>query len=143
MSLYEKGNSTTLVEVHTRTRKILHSVYPDLLSLHKLNMAKETSLGKTRLHKPNPSLFQDPLEKELYKILHEIKSEVKIGADIKNILAEKQQKLLALGFEKIDYLEIRDEENLQLIHNVNSTKNLRIFIAVYLQNVRLIDNMPL
>lgn len=79
----------------------------------------------------------------IFRILSEIKSAVKNGEDIKNILQKKSAELLALGFEKIDYLEIRDEENLQLFYNENSAKNLRIFIAVYLGGVRLIDNLKI
>jgi len=84
----------------------------------------------------------------IFRILSEIKSEVKNSDNqgqekIKNILQKKSAELLALGFEKIDYLEIRDEENLQLLCNENSTKNLRIFIAVYLGGVRLIDNLKI
>ncbi len=80
---------------------------------------------------------------QIYKILQEIKSEVKNGENFAQILQNKSQKLLQNGFEKIDYLEIRDEKNLELLHNFDATKNLRIFIAIYLNQVRLIDNLKL
>ena len=72
----------------------------------------------------------------LYKILNEIKINPQI-------IEEKKQELLASGFEKIDYLEIRNEDNLKLNMNLFSTQKRRIFIAVYLEGVRLIDNLSL
>jgi pantoate--beta-alanine ligase len=80
----------------------------------------------------------------IYKILLEIKNEVpKNPAAIAEILAKKKEELLENGFEKIDYLEIRDEENLKLITNYEKSQSARIFIATYLAGVRLIDNLPL
>ena len=79
----------------------------------------------------------------IYRILLEIKSAVKNVVDVNDLLQKKSIELLELGFSEIDYLEIRDEENLQLIEDVNSAKNLRIFIAVYLGGVRLIDNLKI
>ena len=69
-----------------------------------------------------------------------ILSEIKCDRDPK-ILSQKQRELLEIGFEKIDYLEIRDEENLNLITDYNCQIPARIFIAVYLGGVRLIDNL--
>ena len=39
---------------------------------------------------------------------------------------------------KIDYLELRDAKNLKL---TNKIKNAKIFIAYYINKVRLIDNL--
>lgn len=72
----------------------------------------------------------------IFRILTEIKK------DPSN-LAKKRKELLEKGFKKIDYLEIRDEKNLDLVTNFNPKIPSRIFIAVYLSGVRLIDNMPL
>ncbi len=58
-------------------------------------------------------------------------------------LSFQAEKLLKSGFEKIDYLEIRDEKNLNLISNFSCENPTRIFIAVYLDGLRLIDNIPL
>lgn len=73
---------------------------------------------------------------EIYQTLLSIKKDPKI-------LPQKAEELLQNGFEKIDYLEIRDEENLELITDFSQKKPARIFIAVYLDGVRLIDNMAL
>jgi pantothenate synthetase len=72
----------------------------------------------------------------IYKVLNEIKINPKI-------IEEKKRELLENGFEKIDYLEIRNEDNLKLNMDLISTKKRRIFIAVYLEGVRLIDNISL
>jgi pantoate--beta-alanine ligase len=72
----------------------------------------------------------------LYKILNEIKNNPQI-------IDVKKQELLENGFEKIDYLEIRNEDNLKLNMNLFSSQKRRIFIAVYLEGVRLIDNLSL
>jgi pantoate--beta-alanine ligase len=81
---------------------------------------------------------------EIFKILSEIKLEVKnFPQKVTEILTKSREKLLQNGFEKIDYFEIRQEKDLKLITNFNFTQPSRIFIAVYLDQVRLIDNMSL
>lgn len=81
---------------------------------------------------------------QIFKILSEIKNEVrKTPKNIDKILSEKSQELLKNSFEKIDYLEIREENNLKLINEFNDENPARIFIAVYLSGIRLIDNLPL
>jgi pantoate--beta-alanine ligase len=79
---------------------------------------------------------------EIFKTLSEIKAEVKNSPDqCEAILQKHREKLLQSGFEKIDYLEIREEKNLELVTDFKTV--VRIFIAVYLDGVRLIDNMQL
>ena len=81
---------------------------------------------------------------EIFLTLNEIKNEVKKSPNqIEKILQKKQEELLNKGFKKIDYLEIREEKNLNLVTNLDNQKPSRIFIAVYLDEVRLIDNMRL
>lgn len=72
----------------------------------------------------------------IFRILSEIKINPKI-------LEEKKSELLSIGFEKIDYLEIRDEKNLNLVNDFSCKIPARIFIAAYLDGVRLIDNLML
>ena len=47
-----------------------------------------------------------------------------------------------IGINKIDYIEIRDNHNLENISN-NDKSNARLFIAVYIDEIRLIDNIKL
>jgi pantoate--beta-alanine ligase len=72
----------------------------------------------------------------LYKILNEIKINPQI-------IEDKKRELLENGFEKIDYFEIRNEDDLKLNMNLFSAQKRRIFIAVYIEGVRLIDNLSL
>lgn len=81
---------------------------------------------------------------EIFRILAEIKNAVKNSdKKINEILTKKYQEFLNLGFEKIDYLEIRSEENLEPITNFNPKEKTRIFVAAYLEGIRLIDNLEL
>ena len=50
--------------------------------------------------------------------------------------------LKKVGIEKVDYVEIRDNYTLENINN-NDKSNARLFIAVYINDVRLIDNIKL
>lgn len=84
----------------------------------------------------------------LFKTLVEIRDEVRNlenndDKNIEKILQKKRQELLEKGFEKIDYLEIRSEENLHLVTEFNKEISARIFVAAYISNVRLIDNLSL
>ncbi len=79
----------------------------------------------------------------IYQILQEIKTEIQQQKNINEILQKKRIKLLENNFEKIDYLEIRNEKNLQLVNNFLQTETMRIFVAVYLNGVRLIDNLKI
>lgn len=78
----------------------------------------------------------------IFKAMLEIKSEVlEKPHNVTEILLEKSKKLLDIGFEKIDYLEIREEDDLKLVLEFNHLKASRIFFAGYLGGVRLIDNL--
>lgn len=79
----------------------------------------------------------------IHKILNEIKNEVKTVENIDQLLQNKINKILNAGFEKIDYLEIRSEDDLKLAHKIENEKKYRIFLAVYLNGVRLIDNLKI
>lgn len=94
----------------------------------------------------NQRLSQAALAKasQLFTILNEIKNQLKNGEEnLPKILQEKSQKLLASGFEKIDYLEIRQEKNLKLVEKFDEKFPSRIFVAAQLEGVRLIDNLTL
>lgn len=80
----------------------------------------------------------------VFKILQETKSEIKKQEkEIDKIIANKLEQLKSLGFDKVDYFEARQEQNLKLITNFDQSIPARIFIALYLEGVRLIDNLNL
>ena len=56
-------------------------------------------------------------------------------------IKQANEQLIIQGFSKIDYFELRDQENLQLLNN--RVANSRLFIAAWLEGVRLIDNIAI
>ena len=62
--------------------------------------------------------------------------------DISETISSIKKNLGNAGIDKIDYIEIRNSHNLENISN-NDKSNARLFIAVYIDEVRLIDNIKL
>ena len=77
----------------------------------------------------------------IFENLNQAKKEILAGKKLNEVLQKTEEKLLTSGFEKIDYLNLCDEENLQILTDFNSKKKSRLFIAAFIQNVRLIDNL--
>ena len=65
-----------------------------------------------------------------------------IAADgnVATILEEAKSRLLASGFHKIDYLELRDANTLAVLDDF--TQPARLFAAAHIGRTRLIDNIP-
>ena len=57
--------------------------------------------------------------------------------NIKNLLSDKKKSLNKFYNIKIEYLELRNKINLK---KTSSLKNSKIFIAYFLNKIRLIDN---
>ncbi len=74
---------------------------------------------------------------KLIKNLMNIKKKFKKKDNFNNILYYKKKELSKLYNVKIEYLEFRNIKNLKLS---NKLKNSKIFLAYYLDKVRLIDN---
>jgi len=75
---------------------------------------------------------------KIYKKLVSIKKDINNKKKISNFLNIKKKELKNNYKIKIDYLELRNINNLK----ISSTKqNSRLFIAYYLNNIRLIDNL--
>ena len=87
--------------------------------------------------------YLSPAEKstavQLNKIMAQMKTELREGNSIDAIEYDARQKLIAAGFDKIDYLTIRDAAT--LLPPTDSTAELRILAAAWLGTTRLIDNM--
>ena len=62
--------------------------------------------------------------------------------DISETISSIKKNLGNAGIDKIDYIEIRNSHNLENTSN-NDKSNARLFIAVYIDEVRLIDNIKL
>lgn len=77
---------------------------------------------------------------KLNKILLDAAAKAKDTADFSVIEQDAAQSLLAAGFEKVDYVAIRDADT--LLAPSRETKFLRILAAAWLGKARLIDNIP-
>ncbi len=75
---------------------------------------------------------------KIYEKLVKIKKNIKNKKNIPNFLKLQKKELKNIYKIKIDYLELRNINNLK---PSITTKNSRLFIAYYLRNVRLIDNL--
>ncbi len=79
------------------------------------------------------------LASQLYKTLEQIKKNLAPG----NFLHLKKEAIAQLencGF-KVDYLELAKSADLEIIEDYNTSLELIIVIAAFLNNVRLIDNL--
>ena len=74
----------------------------------------------------------------IYKKLANIKKNIKKNKNIQNFLKIQKKQLKNNYKIKIDYLELRNVNNLKIS---STKKNSRLIIAYYLNNVRLIDNL--
>ncbi|MBX3447434.1 MAG: pantoate--beta-alanine ligase [Parvibaculaceae bacterium] len=79
---------------------------------------------------------------QLNVILRETAASVAKGARISNATAKGGKRILALGFDKLDYLEIRDAASLAAFAEDRPTSPARILVAAKIGKTRLIDNMP-
>ena len=74
------------------------------------------------------------LTNEIFKL----KDQLKNKKEIKRLIREKKTMLNKFFNVNIEYLELRNINNLELS---NKTRNSKIFVAYYLDNIRLIDNI--
>jgi len=77
----------------------------------------------------------------IFKILNEIKKDLKTGSLIK--IKEKAKKDLQANGFTVDYVEIADAEDLSLMDDWNGDQKLVALMAASLNEVRLIDNLSL
>ena len=75
---------------------------------------------------------------KIYKKLASIKKNIKNKKNISSFLNLQKKELKNNYKIKIDYLELRNVNNLKIS---STKKNSRLFIAYYLNNVRFIDNL--
>ena len=81
------------------------------------------------------------IAKQIYLNIKKIRYlDYKHTEDLEICLKEEFKKS---GFNKVEYLEIRDSKNLKKPNNIKKGRVLRVFIAVYVGDVRLIDNYTL
>ena len=74
--------------------------------------------------------------------LREIARNAADGVDPAPLLEAGRQALLDAGFDKVDYLELRHEEDLSPCAAYDPERPARLFAAAHLGRARLIDNWP-
>ena len=74
----------------------------------------------------------------LNRVLRECVKELEAGKDTATVLAEAGAELLAAGFERVDYLELRDAETLGAV--TETAREGRLLAVARLEGVRLLDN---
>ena len=75
----------------------------------------------------------------LAEVMEEIRLALQNGAKMSEIGEDAQSRILAAGFNSIDYLELRDGTDLSLLDTPK--EGSRLFAAAWLAGVRLIDNI--
>ena len=75
------------------------------------------------------------------KILKKTATTIAQGNDVPVACVEARSELILAGFSEIDYFEARHSETLELIQNFEN--NGRLFVAVWLESTRLIDNLEI
>ncbi|MBL4800832.1 MAG: pantoate--beta-alanine ligase [Emcibacter sp.] len=84
---------------------------------------------------------------EIPNTLNRIINEIEGGSlTIEEALKNGTQRLLDAGFKEVQYLEIRQSDTLESLHQTTagpSPISARIFVAAVIGKTRLIDNMPL
>jgi pantoate--beta-alanine ligase len=76
----------------------------------------------------------------LYRTLRDTAERARRSSSIPKTEAEGTAALLSAGFERVDYLAIRDAETLQPIRD--ASRQARVLAAAWLGKTRLIDNVP-
>lgn len=87
--------------------------------------------------------YLSPAQKDqaltIIRTLRSMADDLKSGQPIAQIEAAATKKILSAGFDKVDYMTIRDAET--LLPPTPATKSHRLLSAVWLGQTRLIDNI--
>lgn len=88
------------------------------------------------------TLHQRAIAPQIYALLKNCVEHSAI-ASVAEVKEEFIAKISAFPEFKLDYFEIADENSLQLISSWEDSKSPRAFAAIFMENVRLIDNMKI
>lgn len=75
----------------------------------------------------------------LAEVMQDMRADLLAGATMAQITPDARARILAAGFTGIDYLELRDGDDLSLLDQAKP--GARLFAAAWLAGVRLIDNI--
>ncbi len=155
---YRKGHFEGVIEVMTRLTKIVNpsKIFMGEKDLQQLLLVKRfveknfkskiiycktiRDKNKLALSSRNILLNKNNLNKagKIAKNLIIFKKKLFKKKNLKDLIFIKKNQLKKKYNIKIDYLELRNIKNLKL---TNKIKNAKIFIAYYINKVRLIDNL--
>ncbi len=80
--------------------------------------------------------------KRLNKVLFDLAAQVAKGdVSTENAQNYGRDQLNAMGFQDIEYIELRSADHLQEVSNDNQNKPMRLLAAVRVEGIRLIDNV--
>lgn len=79
----------------------------------------------------------------IFQVLRNIQTQLNQHSSIDQLIEAGKNLLLETGFDKIDYLELAEAQSLNSIAQWEPQMQAVLLIAVYLEGVRLIDNLPL
>ena len=154
---YRKGHFEGVIDVMTRFTQIINptKIFMGEKDFQQLLLVKRyieknfkskiiscktiRAKNKLALSSRNILLTKKNLKKagQVARNLIIFKKELFKKKDLKNLISTKKNELIKKFDIKIDYLELRNTKNLRLTNKIKDTK---IFIAYYINNVRLIDN---
>ena len=121
----------TLIKLHVSKNKIQTKIESCPTIREKNGVALSSRNNKL-------SKYQIRIASDVYHHLKKIKKEISFPVIKKNKI-EIIKKIISLGIKKIEYLEYINVKSLKLAKKKN--ENYNIFIAYYLGNIRLIDNL--
>jgi pantoate--beta-alanine ligase len=75
----------------------------------------------------------------LAEVMEDMRTKLLDGAAMSDIIEDAKARVLAAGFNEVDYLELRDGGSLSLLDQ--TVPDARLFAAAWLAGVRLIDNI--
>lgn len=75
----------------------------------------------------------------LAQVMTDIAEALNAGQTMRDLVPDASARLLAAGFNEVDYLELRDGSDLSLLDKTKP--DARLFAAAWLAGVRLIDNI--
>jgi len=78
---------------------------------------------------------------QIYHNLCLVKEQILAGMNIGLVIKQITTNFVQNGFDKIDYLQVCNQETLEPIDVFNPKIKSRLFIAAYVENIRLIDNI--
>ena len=154
---YRKGHFEGVIEIMTRLTEMVNpsKIFMGEKDLQQLLLVKRyieknfrskiiscktiRDKNKLALSSRNIRLNKNDLDKagKVAKNLITFKKRLLKKKDLKNLIFMKKDELKKNYDIKIDYLELRNIKNLKLTDKI---KNAKIFIAYYINKVRLIDN---